>query len=460
MCRCSSGSCSSHWPTASRRSCPVGRSWRLWRLSRHPSAPRHGVPHRDRGPRGRRAGRRRLRVQAGWAARAAPGVRRPALRPPARAGPAPSARASLRDVASASAPTVSGASEDGEGGHRDRPAAGPAGATGRQGDRQRERHREQVADPQPQRARPTTACTGPAAGQSTTKPTPATRAPRRAGGPGRGGGPAGCRRCDRRRPRRSNPPSAHRGVGRDPTSSSTNVAPHAVTHHSAAVTDMRTAAATQNARGRRTRSSSGARRSRWEPTVRRPGEGGDEQRGQQREPPAQAQRGGEREGADEDDVRDAGRDVRLGQRDGAELVVVVGERGLDRRQEEPAAQAHDEDRPDGRGHDVTRGQPDRAHREQGRGPPEQVPAPIAAPAGTRPARRPCCRPRTPRCAARRPSSSARARRAGAGRPRRVRPAGRRTTRASGRRPRSAGRAGTRRSVIASSELRRCSDIGP
>ena len=40
-----------------------------------------------------------------------------------------------------------------------------------------------------------------------------------------------------------------------PTSSSTKVAPQAVTHHSAAVTDMSTATATQKALGRRTRSS-------------------------------------------------------------------------------------------------------------------------------------------------------------------------------------------------------------
>ena len=62
------------------------------------------------------------------------------------------------------------------------------------------------------------------------------------------------------------------------------------------------------------------------------------------------------------------------ERDRAALAVVVGERGLDRHEQQPAAEAHDQHRTDGHPSDAPRRQPDRprAH-HRGRRPEQRAP---------------------------------------------------------------------------------------
>jgi len=59
----------------------------------------------------------------------------------------------------------------------------------------------------------------------------------------------------------------------------------------------------------------------------------DDERRQEGDPPAHVQHGRQRQRADQHDVADAGGQAGLGQRDRAALAVVVGEGGLDRREE-------------------------------------------------------------------------------------------------------------------------------
>jgi hypothetical protein len=90
------------------------------------------------------------------------------------------------------------------------------------------------------------------------------------------------------------------------------------------------------------------------------------------------QRRRQRQHADQHDVADAGRHVLLGQRDRAALAVVVGERGLARREQQPAADAHHEHRADGHHSDASRRQLDRPRAQQrGRRPEQRAPAECA-----------------------------------------------------------------------------------
>jgi hypothetical protein len=68
---------------------------------------------------------------------------------------------------------------------------------------------------------------------------------------------------------------------------------------------------------------------------------------------------------------DAGGQVLLGQRDRAQLAVVVGERGLACRQQEPATDAHDQDRAYRHRGDGARRQPDGSRGQQRDRRPEQ-----------------------------------------------------------------------------------------
>ena len=62
--------------------------------------------------------------------------------------------------------------------------------------------------------------------------------------------------------------------------------------------------------------------------------------------------------------------------------VPIGERGLDRHEQQPAAEAHDQDRDEGQQHEATRRQADRAGTHDRRGRPEQ-PAPSDQALGAR-----------------------------------------------------------------------------
>ena len=153
-----------------------------------------------------------------------------------------------------------------------------------------------------------------------------------------------------------------------------------------------------------------------------PGERRERRASQQRRAPARAGRRRERQRADQHDVGHARGDVGLGQRDRPPLAVVVGERGLDRDQqqrrrttpiEQQRADVTGATRPS-----VSTTVPAAMHR---RGQPEQRPAPERALGdGSRPARRSRFPRRTRPRAGRRSSSSGRSssRRCGDDEPRR------------------------------------------
>ena len=81
---------------------------------------------------------------------------------------------------------------------------------------------------------------------------------------------------------------------------------------------------------------------------------------------------------DQHDVGDAGGHVRLGERDRATCAVVVGERGLDRHEQQSAAEPHEQHRADGRRGDASHRQPDRPRAHQRGGRPEQCAPPDGA----------------------------------------------------------------------------------
>ena len=278
------------------------------------------------------------------------------------------------DVASASVPTVNGASSTAnavtatarELASAARPGASATATDTLIGNR--------LPDPSPSSDRPATACAGAVAGHRTANPTAVTAS---ASASSRAGSSARQSAAER-------PPGHHaaevaghqpdRDVGRTPVASSTNVAPQAVTHHSAAVTQNSTAAAIQNTRGRRPRTTPGGRRRvDRQPPVAPPHEQRDHERGEERDPPARVQRRRQRQGARQHDVGDAGRDVGLGQRHRATFTVVVGECGLDRHEQEPAAETHDQHRADRHRGDAPRGEPDRPRTHHHGGRPEQRP---------------------------------------------------------------------------------------
>ena len=159
------------------------------------------------------------------------------------------------------------------------------------------------------------------------------------------------------------------------------------------------------------------------------------ERDEQRRPPAQRRRRRQRERADQHHVGGAREDVGLGQRDGAEARVVVGEQRLDgdqqrpRRRSPPTSSApivtagHAAEREAGEPGDITAARPHSTARR-----PTRASSRVAVKPGDDAARS-----RTRRRAARRSCSRCRARHAGAGRPGPAPPAGRRTRRAA-RRP--------------------------
>ena len=131
----------------------------------------------------------------------------------------------------------------------------------------------------------------------------------------------------------------------------------------------------------------------------------DDERGQDRDPPAGVGGGGHREHPDQHEVGQAGGDVGLGERDRAQGAVVVGQAGLHRRQHQAAADPHQEGRRRPSPRHCGRPSARRSRRPA-------APRPTRPHAGDRPARRarttrcprPRFRPRTPPRAGRRPGS--------------------------------------------------------